>query len=43
MIPQRSPGTDALDEEALAGLVTRDAMIGVGVPGTAAAPRENAR
>jgi nitrile hydratase len=39
----RPPGTDALDEEALARLVTRDAMIGVGVPGATPAPREDAR
>jgi nitrile hydratase len=32
VIPQRPPGTDALDEDALAGLVTRDAMIGVALP-----------
>ena len=32
VVPERPPGTDALDEEALARLVTRDAMIGVGVP-----------
>ena len=32
VIPQRPPGTDALDEDALAGLVTRDAMIGVTLP-----------
>ena len=43
VVPERPHGTDALDEEALAGLVTRDAMIGVGVPGAAAAPREDAR
>ena len=28
VIPERPPGTDGLDEEALAGLVTRDGMIG---------------
>jgi nitrile hydratase subunit alpha len=32
VVPERPPGTDALDEEALAELVTRDAMIGVAVP-----------
>ena len=32
VVPERPHGTEALDEEALAGLVTRDAMIGVGVP-----------
>ncbi len=29
VLPQRPAGTDELDEDALAGLVTRDAMIGV--------------
>lgn len=29
ILPQRPPGTDGLDEEALAEAVTRDAMIGV--------------
>jgi nitrile hydratase len=29
VLPQRPPGTDGLDEEALAALVTRDHMIGV--------------
>src|SRR5262249_51099122 len=29
VLPERPAGTDALDEEALAALVTRDAMIGV--------------
>jgi nitrile hydratase len=29
VVPRRPPGTDGLDEAALAGLVTRDAMIGV--------------
>ena len=29
VLPQRPAGTDDLDEDALAGLVTRDAMIGV--------------
>jgi nitrile hydratase len=28
VIPQRPAGTDGLDEEALAALVTRDSMIG---------------
>ncbi|MDB5570718.1 MAG: Low-molecular weight cobalt-containing nitrile hydratase subunit alpha [Hyphomicrobiales bacterium] len=31
VVPQRPPGTEAMDEEALAALVTRDAMIGVAV------------
>ena len=30
MIPERPPGSEALDEEALAQLVTRDSMIGTG-------------
>jgi nitrile hydratase subunit alpha len=29
----RPPGTEAMSEEALAALVTRDSMIGVVVPG----------
>jgi nitrile hydratase len=32
VIPQRPPGTDGWSEEQLAGLVTRDSMIGVGLP-----------
>jgi hypothetical protein len=32
VVPWRPPGTDALDEEALAALVTRDSMIGVAQP-----------
>ena len=31
VLPQRPAGTDALDEKALAALVTRDSMIGTGV------------
>ena len=37
VLPLRPPGTDGMDEAALAGLVTRDAMIGVDIvraPGT---------
>jgi nitrile hydratase subunit alpha len=30
VVPERPPGTDGLDEDALARLVTRDSMIGVG-------------
>jgi nitrile hydratase subunit alpha len=42
VVPMRPPGTDGLDEPALAALVTRDAMIGTGLalapaPGRAAA------
>ena len=29
VLPERPAGTDGLDEDALAGLVTRDSMIGV--------------
>ena len=32
VLPQRPPGTEGMTEEELAGLVTRDSMIGVGVP-----------
>lgn len=32
VIPQRPPGCDGLDEAALAALVTRDSMIGTGMP-----------
>jgi Nitrile hydratase, alpha chain len=32
VIPRRPPGTESLDEETLAGFVTRDAMIGVAQP-----------
>ena len=32
VLPMRPPGTDGLDEEELAGLVTRDSLIGTGVP-----------
>jgi nitrile hydratase len=32
VLPQRPEGTDALDEEALGALVSRDAMIGVTLP-----------
>lgn len=34
VIPMRPEGTDGLDEEALAGLVTRDCMIGTALPRT---------
>lgn len=36
VIPERPEGTDDLDEDALAELVTRDSMIGVAVPDTPA-------
>lgn len=36
VLPQRPPGTDDLDEEALVDLVTRDAMVGVERLGPAA-------
>ena len=32
VLPQRPAGTEALDEEQLAALVTRDCMIGTAVP-----------
>ena len=32
VIPERPAGTDGLDEDALAALVTRDSMIGTGLP-----------
>jgi nitrile hydratase len=32
VIPQRPPGSEGLDEEQLAELVTRDSMIGTGLP-----------
>jgi nitrile hydratase len=38
VIPQRPAGTGALDEDALAALVTRDSMIGMGQPRAASAP-----
>jgi nitrile hydratase len=31
ILPQRPPGTDGMSEEQLAELVSRDAMIGVGL------------
>jgi nitrile hydratase len=34
VIPQRPPGTEDLSEEQLAALVTRDSMIGTGLPKT---------
>jgi nitrile hydratase len=34
VIPQRPPGTEGLDESTLAALVTRDSMIGTGLPRT---------
>ena len=34
VVPERPAGTDGLSEEQLAGLVTRDAMIGTGLPNT---------
>jgi nitrile hydratase len=32
VIPERPAGTDGLSEEALVALVTRDSMIGTGLP-----------
>jgi nitrile hydratase len=40
VLPERPPGTDQLSEQALAALVTRDAMIGVA---TVTVPREGGR
>lgn len=41
VVPMRPPGTDGWSTEALAGLVTRDAMIGTGLPlAPAAEPAE---
>ena len=34
VLPQRPPGSEGLDEEQLATLVTRDSMIGTGLPRT---------
>lgn len=39
VIPQRPAGTEGLDEEALAALVTRDSMIGTGLPLSSGAAR----
>src|SRR3984957_18301426 len=38
VIPQRPPGTGSLDEAQLAELVTRDSMIGTGLPKTPGCP-----
>jgi nitrile hydratase len=38
VIPRRPPGTDGLTEEQLASLVTRDSMIGTGLPKSSGAP-----
>jgi nitrile hydratase len=38
VLPRRPPGTDGWSEEALADLVTRDSMIGTGLPGAPAPP-----
>jgi nitrile hydratase len=40
VLPMRPPGTDHLDEAALADLVTRDSMIGTGLPSS---PDQGAR
>ena len=32
VLPKRPPGTEGMDEEELAGLVTRDSLVGVNVP-----------
>ena len=38
VVPMRPDGTEGWDETALAGLVTRDAMIGTGLPALPKAP-----
>src|SRR6185436_3967506 len=40
VIPRRPPDTDALDEEQLAALVTRDSMIGTGLAKTPDTPEK---
>ena len=37
VLPMRPPGTEGMDEEELADLVTRNALIGLNVPRTPAA------
>ena len=32
VLPMRPPGTEGMDEEELAGLVTRDSLVGAGIP-----------
>jgi nitrile hydratase len=34
VLPMRPAGTEGMDEEELAGLVTRDSLVGAGVPRT---------
>ena len=36
VLPMRPPGTESLGEEELAALVTRDSMVGTGLPLTPA-------
>ena len=38
VLPQRPAGTEDWDAEALAGIVTRDAMVGVALVSTVSAP-----
>jgi nitrile hydratase len=38
VLPMRPPGTEGFSEQQLAGLVTRDSMIGTGFPKTPGAP-----
>ena len=40
VVPQRPAGTEGWDEDALAGLVTRDSMIGIAGDGLARSPEE---
>ena len=42
VLPERPEGTEGWSEERLATLVTRDAMIGVGLPRAASAEGSNA-
>ncbi len=37
VLPMRPPGTEGMDERELAGLVTRDSLIGMGIPRSPAA------
>ena len=40
VVPQRPSGTDSLNEEQLAAIVTRDSMIGTGLPNVAEKPHD---
>jgi nitrile hydratase subunit alpha len=43
VLPMRPPGSDGLSEEQLAQLVTRDSMVGTGLPKSPAATKSGAR